>query len=172
MGIPMPGKTVFYINTRPCFISTAEIPVNQTYRLWLNKSYGSAPNYDDIDVLMQESRNSIANALELRLSCINHVYNHAKTIYRGPTYGMGHIHYSGVILSAMASQITGGLIVCPNVYSGADQRKHQSSTLLALCEGRWPVNSPHKRASNMHTVSVWWRHHFAIPKYTPPPPPP
>ena len=32
------------------------------------------------------------------------------------------------------------------VYSGADQRKHQSSTSLAFVRGihRWPVNSPHK----------------------------
>ena len=32
------------------------------------------------------------------------------------------------------------------VYSGADQRKHQSSSSLAFVRGihRWPVNSPHK----------------------------
>ena len=32
------------------------------------------------------------------------------------------------------------------IYSGADQRKHQSSASRALCVGihRWPVNSPHK----------------------------
>ena len=34
----------------------------------------------------------------------------------------------------------------PNVYSGANQRKHQSSASLAFARGihRWPVNSPHK----------------------------
>ena len=33
-----------------------------------------------------------------------------------------------------------------SVYSGADQRKHQSSASLAFVRGihRWPVNSPHK----------------------------
>ena len=33
----------------------------------------------------------------------------------------------------------------PTVYSGADQRKHQSSASLAFMRGirRWPVNSPH-----------------------------
>ena len=33
-----------------------------------------------------------------------------------------------------------------NVYSGADQRKHQSSVSLAFVRGihRWPVNCPHK----------------------------
>ena len=55
-------------------------------------------------------------------------------------------HYSDVIMSAMASQITGVWTVSPAVCSGADQRKHQSSTSLAFARGvhRWPVDSPHK----------------------------
>ena len=56
------------------------------------------------------------------------------------------LHYSDVIMSAMASQITSLTIVYSTVYSGADQRKHQSSASLAFVRGihRWPVNSPHK----------------------------
>ena len=55
-------------------------------------------------------------------------------------------HYNGVIMSAMASQITRLTIVYSTVYSGADQRKHQSSGSLAFVRGinRWQVNSPHK----------------------------
>ena len=55
-------------------------------------------------------------------------------------------HYSDVIMSIMASQITNPTIVYSTVYSGADQRKHQSSASLAVVRGihRWPVNSPHK----------------------------
>ena len=47
---------------------------------------------------------------------------------------------------AMASQITSLAIVYTIVYSGADQRKHQSSASLAFVRGihQWPVNSPHK----------------------------
>ena len=54
-------------------------------------------------------------------------------------------HYGDVIMSAMASQITSFTIVCSTVYSGADQRKHQSSASLAFSRGihRWAVNSPH-----------------------------
>ena len=46
----------------------------------------------------------------------------------------------------MASQITNFKIVYSTVYSGADQRKYQSSASLALVRGihRWPLNSPHK----------------------------
>ena len=54
-------------------------------------------------------------------------------------------HYNGVIISAIASQITGvsTSTVCP----GADQREHQSSASLAFVRGihQSPVNSPHKR---------------------------
>ena len=55
-------------------------------------------------------------------------------------------HYSDVIMGAMASQITSITIVHSTVYSGADQRKLQSSSSLAFVRGihRWPVNSPHK----------------------------
>ena len=46
----------------------------------------------------------------------------------------------------MASQITSLTTVYSTVYSGADQRKRQSSASLAFVRGihRWPVNSPHK----------------------------
>ena len=51
------------------------------------------------------------------------------------------MHY-GVLVS----QITSLMIVYSTVYSGADQRKHQSFASLAFVRGihRWPVNSPHK----------------------------
>ena len=50
------------------------------------------------------------------------------------------------------------------VYSGVDQRKHQSSASLAFVWGihRWPVNSPQK-ASNAKNISIWWRHPVSYP---------
>ena len=55
-------------------------------------------------------------------------------------------HYSDVIITTMASQITSFTIIYSIVYSDADQRKHQSSASLTFVRGihRWPVNSPHK----------------------------
>ena len=49
-------------------------------------------------------------------------------------------------MSAMATQITSLTIVYLTIYSGADQRKYQSSASLAFVGGirRSPVNSPHK----------------------------
>ena len=49
-------------------------------------------------------------------------------------------------MGAMASQIISLTVVYSVVYSGVDQRKHQSSASLAFVRGihRGPVNSPHK----------------------------
>ena len=49
-------------------------------------------------------------------------------------------------MSIMTSQVTENIIVCPIVYSGWQQRKHQSSTLLVLLRRLpgSPVDSPHK----------------------------
>ena len=56
------------------------------------------------------------------------------------------MHYGEVIMGTIASQIPSLIIVYSTVYSGADQRKHQSSASLAFV--RWihwgPVNSTHK----------------------------
>ena len=50
-------------------------------------------------------------------------------------------HYIDVIMTTMASQITSLTVVYSIVYSGADQRKHQSSPSLAFVRGihrdRW-----------------------------------
>ena len=48
-------------------------------------------------------------------------------------------HYSGVIMSMMASQVTGVLFVCATVCSGADQRNHKTPR-------HWPLwgEFPHK----------------------------
>ena len=58
-------------------------------------------------------------------------------------------HCNDVIMSTMASQIASLTIVYSIVYLSADQRKHQSSALLAFVRGvrgshRRPVNSSHK----------------------------
>ena len=59
---------------------------------------------------------------------------------------ISNMHYSDVIMGTKAFQITSLTIVCSPVYSGAYQRKNQSSVSLAFVRGihRWPVNSSHK----------------------------
>ena len=65
-------------------------------------------------------------------------------------------HHNDVIMGAMESPITSLTIVYSAVYSGADQRKHQSSASLAFVRGiqRWPVNSPHKGPVTRKTFAL------------------
>ena len=65
------------------------------------------------------------------------------TQYTGNNAWDGATHYTDAVMGAMASQITS---LNSTVYSGADQRKHQSFASLTLVWGihRGPVNSPHK----------------------------
>ena len=56
-------------------------------------------------------------------------------------------------MGAIASQITSLTIVYSNVYSGADQRKHEISASPGT--GEFPA----QMASNAENVSIWWRHH-------------
>ena len=69
------------------------------------------------------------------------------------------LHYSDVIMGEMASEITSRTIFHSTVYSGADQRKHQTG----LCAGNSPVTGefPAQMSSNAGNVSIWWRHHEA-----------
>ena len=66
-------------------------------------------------------------------------------------------------MGMMASQITSLIIVYSTVYSGADQRKHQSSASLAFVLGihRGPGTGefPAQMSSNAENVSICWRHH-------------
>ena len=115
--------------------------------------------------------NSIADALELPQSCtepsILWIYfkkheislHHLSYMFLWYWNSMGsysHLswktrtclcyHYNDVIMSMMTSQITSLMIVYSTIYSGTDQRKHQSALSLAFVQGihRWLVNSPHK----------------------------
>ena len=65
------------------------------------------------------------------------------SVSTAPADGLALLHYSDVIMGMMASPITRLAIVYSNIYSGADQRKYQSSASLAFVLGihQWPVNS-------------------------------
>ena len=72
-------------------------------------------------------------------------------------------HYRDAIMGTMASQTTSFTIVYSTVYSGADQRRHQSSASLAFV-GNSPVTGDLRAqmASNAENVSIWWRQHDSI----------
>ena len=70
-------------------------------------------------------------------------------------------------MGAMAYQITSLTSVYSTVYSGADQRKHQSSASLAFVRGihRGTDEFPAQMASNAENASIWWRHHESTAKH-------
>ena len=75
------------------------------------------------------------------------------------------VHFSDVIISAMASQTTGVSTVCSAFCSGADQRKHQSFAFTGLCEGNPPVTGgvPSQIAINVTKMCVRvWCHYWQI----------
>ena len=68
-----------------------------------------------------------------------------------------YVHYNDVIMSTMASQLTGVPIVCSR------RRSKETSKLrvTGLCAGNSPVTGefPAQKASNAENVSIWWRRH-------------
>ena len=64
-------------------------------------------------------------------------------------------------MCAMASQIASLTIIYSTAYSGADQRKHQSSASLAFVWGTSPVTGefPAQMACKAANVSIQWRLH-------------
>ena len=82
----------------------------------------------------------------LRLSLRTIFWQYPMKICNPSCHHKSRFHYDCVITSAMTSQNTSLTVVYSTVYSGTDERKHQSSASLAFVRGihRWPVNSPHK----------------------------
>ena len=79
-------------------------------------------------------------------------------------------HYDDVIMTMLASQITSLPVVCSIVYSGVNQRKHQSSASLAFVREihRGPVNFPHKwpvtRKMFPFDDVIMWGIHLSVQK--------
>ena len=76
-----------------------------------------------------------------------------------------HHHYSDVIMSTSASQITDCLL---NRLFRRISKKTPKLCVTDLCEwyspvtGEWPTQS----ASNAGNVSIWWRHHAEVLEMT------
>ena len=76
-------------------------------------------------------------------------------------------------MSAVVSQITNVSSVSSTVCPGADQRKHQSSALVARCEGnhRWPVllslqkKCSRKRPKGHQPISFFVDGQFVFPRH-------
>ena len=76
------------------------------------------------------------------------------------------IHYSDVIMGAMACQITVVPIVYSTVCSDTDKKNPSKLRVTGLVRGihRWPVNSPHKRPV---TRKMLMRSSYSYHRYPP-----
>ena len=80
-------------------------------------------------------------------------------------------HYSDVIMSTMASQITTVTSVYSfigfNLLFRRRSKKISKLRVTGLCEGNSPVTGefPAQMASNAENVSIWWRHHVVASWY-------
>ena len=84
-----------------------------------------------------------------------HIYN-IRTAHR-----LDLNHCNGVVMSALASQITSLTIVYLTVYSRRRSKKTSKLRVTGLCAGSSSLTGefPAQRASYAENVSIWWRHH-------------
>ena len=99
----------------------------------------------------------ISHGCSMRLKTVMQTYGvtklhellllHRRYVAMCPHSGSPNKHHGDVMISVMASQITGITIVYQHF--SADQIKHRCSALLPFVRGihRWPGNSPHKKTS-------------------------
>ena len=99
---------------------------------------------------------------------------HRPVLYRCICFGLALIrslcfdmHHDDVIMTMLAFQITSLTVVYSIVYSGVNQRKHQSSASLAFVREihRGPVNFPHKWPVTRKMFDVIMRSNFCLVGY-------
>ena len=105
--------------------------------------------HSNLNVLLWEMQLKILVAKCLPFCLITHwqwmSYQRTISLSTFVTRAFAVLHYSDVIMSGMASQISSLTIVYSTVHSsGADQRKHQSSVSQVFVRGihPWPMNQP------------------------------
>ena len=111
---------------------------------WLKFNYKICHEYRNWRKLFIQSSS-------IHISCVrhnktSHIPHESKCQFTKILTTPNFLHYTDVIMGAAASQITSLTSVYSTVFSGTDQRKHQSFASLAFVGGihRSPVNSPHK----------------------------
>ena len=114
----------------------------------------------DVDAYMYNLKYLISQRMDRNFQ----TYMHQFVVNRWQHDSSAHddeFHYSDVIVGVIASQATSLAVVYSTVYSGADQRKHQSSASMAFVRGihRWPVNSSHKGPVTRKMFLISWRNH-------------
>ena len=123
---------------------------------WIHQEHRDSPH---IDGLVQERRNSIANTLELRLSCTNpsicgpgHRASNAESVSMPLQW-----RYYG--LDGVSNHQPHDCLL--NRLFRRRSKKTLKLRVIGLCVGNSPrtCEFPALMASNAEKVSIWWRHH-------------
>ena len=111
--------------------------------LWTNLQYSLVLLWQSLFFQTYSNRYSIAHPEEKKSFLLVPSMSYIQPLKLQCCAQYSIIHYNGVIMSAVVSQITSLTIVYSTVYSDADQRKHQSSASLAFVRRihQWPVKS-------------------------------
>ena len=88
-------------------------------------------------------------------------------IFKYPIHGNDklYLHYNGVIMSMMMSQITHDCLL--NCLFRCRSNKSSKLRVTGLCDGNSPgtCELSTQMASNAENVSIWWRHHVTWSNY-------
>ena len=150
MGIAIPGKTVFLIETAIRFQRAKDSAYLALANYMYCGYFGETWPMQMIPVCKQNGGPVVL--LAASRGVVNNLQPHT------PNLGA---HYDDVTMSLMASQITSLTVVYSTVYSDADQRKHQSSASLAFVWGihrdRWiPRTKGQLRGICFHLMTSSW----------------
>ena len=157
------------------------IRISETYAIM--RLLGSIKNADLCSVYYKYAQEFAAVHFDLIISFYHEIYRtHVLIFFRVAWPAMGQslpiitpvppkypcvmrknfaTHYRNVIISVLASQITGVSIVHSTVCSGTDQRKKIKAPRHWPLWGEFTSDSefPAQRAGNAENVSIWWRRH-------------
>ena len=140
-------------------VNALELRISCTYPpIWCIMFNGSFHIFSASHIILYEPYSSDTNALSKSFLINVHrtrgmylglmsIYAHFPDPSNQPAIKENACHYRDVIMSTMASQITGVSIVCSAVCSGTDKKKTSKLRVTVLCVGNSPrpVNSPLKR---------------------------
>ena len=76
------------------------------------------------------------------------------------SYRIDIVHYNDVIMSVMASQITGSRLIAHPLIQAMFKENIKAPRYWPLCgEFTGDDEFPAQKASNAENVSIWWHHH-------------
>ena len=149
------GRNTPYWRTLVPLVQYNEVSTNETFRIILVTDYIYTLANTLWHIIL---KNWTFVSIDGNVTAVTHVWQQG-------IYGITpSLHYSDVIMGAMASQITSLTTVYSTVYSRRRSKKKSKLRVTGLCAGNSPATGefPAQMASNAENVYIWWRHHVIL----------